>query len=59
MIVFKQPMRLALAKQQANENFLTCHTFKRQFLVFPLCRPDKIILPNSNQNKHGGKLRER
>ena len=26
-----------------------------------LCRPDKIIqaIPNSNQNKHGGKLRGR
>ena len=59
MIVFKQPMRLALAKQRANDNFLTRHTFERQFFVFPLCCPDKIILPNSNQNKHGRKLRER
>ena len=59
-------MRLALAKQRANETFLIRHTFKRQFSYFKiknrksyfkmLCRPDKIIqtIPNSNQNKHGG-----
>ena len=31
------------------------------FLNPMLCRPDKIIqaIPNSNQNKHGGKLRGR
>ena len=50
MIVFKQPMRLALAKR---------HTFKRQIFVFPLYRPNKSILPNSNQSKPGGKLGER
>ena len=59
MIVFKQPMRLALAKQRANENFLTRHTFKRQIFVFPLYRPNKSILQNSNQSKPGGKLGER
>ena len=36
MIVFKQPMRLALAKQRANENFLIRHTFKRQFSYFKI-----------------------
>ena len=46
MIVFKQPKRLALAKQRANDNFLIRHRFKRQFFVFQsptLCRPEKII----------------
>ena len=36
MIVFKQPMRLALAKQQANENFLISHTLKGQFSYFKI-----------------------
>ena len=62
MIVFKQPMRLALAKQRANENFLIRHTFKRQFLYFKILRyaaPTIQAISNSNQNKHGGKLRGR
>ena len=31
MIVFKQPTKLALARQEANENYLIRHIFKRQF----------------------------
>ena len=54
MIVFKQPMRLALAKQRANENFLIRHTFKRQFSYFKiLCfaAPTKSFKPYQIQIK--------
>ena len=54
MIVFKQPMRLALAKQRANENFLIRHTFKREFSYFKiLCyaAPTKSFKPYQIQNK--------
>ena len=46
MIVFEQPIRLALAKQWANENFFIRHTFKQQFFVFRSCilrRPVEIF----------------
>ena len=54
MVVFKQPMRLALAKQRANENFLIRHTFKRQFSYFKiLCfaAPTKSFKPYQIQIK--------
>ena len=54
MIVFKQPMRLALAKQRANEDFLIRHTFKRQFSYFKiLCfaAPTKSFKPYQIQIK--------
>ena len=54
MIVFKQPTRLALAKQRANENFLIRHTFKRQFSYFKiLCfaAPTKSFKPYQIQIK--------
>ena len=53
MIVFKQPMRLTPAKQQANENFIR-HTFKRQFSYFKiLCyaAPTKSFKPYQIQIK--------
>ena len=62
MIVFKQPTKLALARQQTNENFLIRHTLERQFSYLKvLCYAEKIIeaIPNSNQNKDSGKLRGR
>ena len=54
MIVFKQPMRLALAKQRANENFLIRHTFKQQLSYFKiLCyaAPTKSLKPYQTQIK--------
>ena len=50
-------MRLALAKQRANEKFLIRHTFKGQFSYFKIYvmppRQNHSNHPNSNQNKHG------
>ena len=54
MIVFKQPMRLALAKQQASENFLIRHTFKRQFSYLKIVcytTPTKSFKPYQIQIK--------
>ena len=54
MIVFKQPMRLALAKQQASENFLIRHTFKRQFSYLKIvcyATPTKSFIPYQIQIK--------
>ena len=54
MIVFKQPMRLALAKQQASENFLIRHTFKRQFSYLKIVcytTPTKSFKPYQIQMK--------
>ena len=54
MVVFKEPIRLALAKQRPNEDFLIRHTFKRQLSYFEiLCyaAPTKSLKPYQIQIK--------